>query len=169
MSHPLAIGLFDDAVSAAEAAKRLRALGVPADRVSIVARTHDEEETVARIADASPGSELEDSLTGSRLGELSGYLLAAAALVVPGVGPIVAAGPLAAGLGEAAGHLLGGIARALGDAGLPTAQAERWEERVRAGAVLVGAHVAAADGETARATLAACGATDVVVGSWPDP
>lgn len=168
MSHPLAIGLFNDALTAAEAARRLRALGVPSDRVSIVARTHDEEETVARMADASPGSELEDSLTGSRLGELSGYLLAAAALVVPGVGPIVAAGPLAAGLGEAAGHLLGGIARALEEAGLPAAQAERWESRVKAGSVLVGAHIGFGEMDAARATLTSCGAADIAVGSWPD-
>jgi hypothetical protein len=169
MSHPLVIGLFDGASAAAEAAMRLRARGVPADRVSIVARTHDEEETVARMADASPGSELEDSLTGSRLGELSGYLIAAAALVVPGVGPIVAAGPLAAGLGEAAGHLLGGIARALEEAGVPAEEAERWERRVEAGAVLVGAHVGAGDVAETRVTLTSSGATDVAVGSWPDP
>lgn len=169
MSHPLVIGLFDSAAPAAEAARRLRALGVPSDRVSIVARTHDEEETVARLADASPGSELEDSLTGSRLGELGGYLIAAVALVVPGVGPIVAAGPLAAGLGEAAGHLLGGVARALQEAGLPATQAEHWESRVQQGAVLVGAHVSSGNGDAERTAVISSGATEVAIGSWPDP
>jgi hypothetical protein len=167
MPHPLVVGLFDTAGQAAGAARRLRELGVPATRVSIVARTHDEEATLARMADASPGSEIEDSLTGTRLGELSGHLIAAVALIVPGVGPIVADGPLAAGLGDAAGHLLGGLGRALEKAGMDPATAERWESRVRDGAVLVGAHISSEDPATARETLMANGASDVALCSWP--
>src|SRR5689334_23441382 len=101
MSHPLVLGLFDSAAAAASAARDLRGLGVPAERVSIVARTHDEEGDVARAAGATPGSELEDSRAAGRLGELGAHLLAAVAVGMPGIGPIVADGPLAAGLGEA--------------------------------------------------------------------
>src|SRR5262245_38897361 len=111
MSHPLVLALFDNPSAAASGARELRQLGIPAERVSIVARSHDEEGQLARAADASPGSEIEDSLPASRLGELSAHLLAAIALVMPGIGPIVADGPLAAGLGEAAGHVAGGLAR----------------------------------------------------------
>ena len=68
-------------------------------------------------------------------------LLAAIALVLPGIGPIVADGPLAAGLGEAAGHVAGGIARALRQAGLERTEADRWQQRIEEGAILVGAHV----------------------------
>ncbi len=60
---------------------------------------------------------------------------------MPGIGPIVADGPLAAGLGEAAGHVAGDLGRTLGHAGLDDGQAERWEEAVEQGAVLVGAHL----------------------------
>ncbi|MBF8301564.1 MAG: hypothetical protein HW394_1934, partial [Acidobacteria bacterium] len=105
MSHPLVLALFAEAGVAAAAARSLRALGVPRERVSIVARSHDEEGVVASAAGASPGSEIEDSGPASRLGELGAHLLAAMALVMPGIGPIVADGPLAARLGEAAGHL----------------------------------------------------------------
>src|SRR5688500_19559444 len=101
MSHPLVLALFDSPSSAASAARALRALGIPQERVSIVARSHDEEGVLARASDASPGSEIEDSRPAGRLGELSAHLLAAIALIVPGIGPIVADGPLAAGLGEA--------------------------------------------------------------------
>src|ERR671912_2986962 len=141
MSHPVVLALFDDAAAAAAAARALRVLGVARERVSIVARSHDEEGVVARVAGASPGSEIEDSGTASRLGELSAHVLAAIALVMPGIGPIVADGPLAAGLGEAAGHLAGGVARALERAGMPRHDAVGWEERVKNGAVLIGAHV----------------------------
>ena len=168
MSHPLVLALFGDAAAAAAAARNLRAHGVPREGVSIVARSHDEEGEVARAAGASPGSEIEDSAPASRLGELGAHLLAAIALVMPGIGPIVADGPLAARLGEAAGHMAGGIAGTLEHAGLQRADAQRWEARVRAGAFLVGAHVQEPQIDDARDTLARAGGNDVLVGSWPE-
>ena len=167
MSHPLVIALFEDPGRAAAAARGLRALGVPPVRVSIVARSHDEEGALAQTADASPGSEIEDSRPASRLGELSAHLIAAVALVMPGIGPIVANGPLAAGLGEVAGHLAGGVARTLQRAGLPEAEAKHWERRVSEGAVLIGAHLPTDGVETARDSLVRGGASDVAVCSWP--
>ena len=166
MSHPVALALFSDATAAAAAARNLRTLGVPRERVSIVARSHDEEGVVARAAGASPGSEIEDSAPASRLGELGAHLLAAIALVMPGIGPIVADGPLAADLGEAAGHLAGGIAGALERAGLTRADAHQWEARIRAGAFLVGAHIADHQVDSARQVLAHGAESGVVVGSW---
>ena len=167
MSHSVVLALFDDATAAAAAARGLRGLGVPRESVSIVARSHDEEGAVARASGASPGSELEDSEPASRLGELGGHLLAAIALVMPGIGPIVADGPLAAGLGEAAGHLAGGIARTLERAGLARDVAETWEAQIRAGAFLVGAHVQQNGVDGARDLLARSGGQQVAVGTWP--
>jgi hypothetical protein len=168
VSHPLLIGLFDQPDVAADAARALRALGVPPAKVSIVASTHDEEGAIARAADASPGSELEDSRPASRLGELSAHLLAAVALVVPGVGPIVADGPLAAGLGEAAGHLAGGLARALERAGVSRDDAAAWEGRVKDGAVLIGAHVRETAVDQVAELLRTSGATAVTRCDWPE-
>ena len=139
--HPLVLALFDDPAAAATAARDLRAMGIARERVSVVARSHDEEGALADASGASPGSEIEDSPAAARLGELSAHLLAAIALVLPGVGPIVADGPLAAGLGEAAGHVAGGISRTLRQAGLDRAEADRWQNRIEQGAILVGAHV----------------------------
>lgn len=168
MPHPLVLGLFDDAASAAAAARALRELGLRRERVSIVARSHEDEGALARASDASPGSEIEDSGPASRLGELGAHVLAAIALVMPGIGPIVADGPLAAGLGEAAGHLAGGIARTLGRAGLPAADAAGWESRIEAGAVLLGAHTEEGDVGRIRATLQSNGAVQVAVGTWSE-
>jgi hypothetical protein len=100
------------------------------------------------------------------LGELSAHLLAAIALVMPGIGPIVADGPLAAGLGEAAGHLAGGIKRTLEQAGLDHALAEQWSDRIHQGDVLVGVHVEATAVETVRGVMTRNGATHVAVGVW---
>src|SRR5688572_15873583 len=166
--HPVVLALFGSAASAADAARRLRAFGVPRERVSIVARSHDEEGVVARVAGASPGSEIEDSGAASRLGELSAHVLAAIALVMPGIGPIVADGPLAAGLGEAAGHLAGGVAGTLERAGLPAVVAQQWEARIAGGDFLVGAHVQDSQMEAAQEAMREAGGEEVAVGSWPD-
>ena len=168
MSHPLVLALFDSPSSAASAARALRALGIPQERVSIVARSHDEEGVLARASDASPGSEIEDSRPAGRLGELSAHLLAAIALIVPGIGPIVADGPLAAGLGEAAGHLAGGLAPALVRAGLNQDEAEQWEARVEQGAVLIGAHVGDDAVEVSRELMTRLVASLMAYGRWDD-
>jgi hypothetical protein len=168
MSHPLVLGLFETAAAAAAAARELRALGIPAQRVSIVARTHDEEGSVAREADATPGSELEDSRVAGRLGELSAHLLAAVAIGVPGIGPVVADGPLAAGLGEAAGHAGGALIRTLESVGLTRAHAEQCQRAIAAGGILVAAHVGADRSASARDVLVRAGAGQVMEGTWRD-
>ena len=59
-THSLVVGLFNSADQAIAAARALRAMGVPHEAVSIVARTHDEEGVNARASGASPGSQQED-------------------------------------------------------------------------------------------------------------
>jgi hypothetical protein len=166
MTHPLVLALFDDPTVAAAGARALRNLGVPPERVSIVARSHEEEGRLAQAAGATPGSEIEDSEPASRLGELSGHLLAAVALVMPGIGPIVADGPLAAELGEAAGHLAGGVAKTLERIGIDAAEARQWESRIHSGAVLVGAHVDSSNLPAVRESLQAQGAVRMALGTW---
>jgi hypothetical protein len=85
---------------------------------------------------------------------------------MPGIGPIVADGPLAAGLGEAAGHLAGGIKRTLEQAGLNHEVAEEWADRVHRGDVLVGVHVDATAVDTVREVMARNGGTQLAVGLW---
>jgi uncharacterized membrane protein len=149
----------------AAAARALHADGVRRDQISVIARNHDEEGTLAEQLGATPGAEVEESRPAALVGELSGLVLAAIAVVLPGVGPIVAAGPLSAGLGEAAGHAAGGIASALADAGVNPDRARSLEAEVRRGALLLGVHVKG-DPERVQSTLASSGARDVQVVSW---
>ena len=165
MNHPLVLALFDRPAAMTAAARALHAEGVGSDQISIIARNHDEEGALAEQLGATPGAEVEESRPAAVLGELSGLLLAAIAVVVPGIGPIVAAGPLSAGLGEAAGHVAGGIASALGDAGVKPERARSLETEVTRGAILLGVHVHG-DPERVRATLVSAGGRDVQVVSW---
>jgi hypothetical protein len=145
MSHPLLLGLFDGIDQAARVARRLHEAGIARDDLSIVSKSHEQEGVLARQFDGTPGVDIEDSRPAARLGELGGLVLAAIAVVMPGIGPIVAAGPLAAGMGEAAGHLAGGVRTVLSHAGVDEERARDLERAVEQGSVLMGVHVRSGD------------------------
>ena len=168
MSHQLLMGLFGDQRTAAAAARELSAQGVARGDLSVVASDHQTEGTIADAVGGSPGSEIEDSRKAGHLGELGGFLLAAIAIGMPGTGAIVAAGPLAAELGEAAGHVAGGLSSALVKAGLSDREAVDWQLRIHAGAVLLGVHARSIQPAAAETALANHGAERVVVARWED-
>ena len=168
MSHPLVLALFPTAPDAAAGARALHSLGITREQISVVSRNHDEAGALAERMDASPGADIEDSRPAARLGELGGLVLAAIALVMPGVGPIVAAGPMSADLGEAAGHAAGGVASVLARAGLPAETAAGLQREVEAGRVLLGVHVKSGDATGVAAALQASGASLTQSAIWPD-
>ena len=73
------------------------------------------------------------ALTGGTLGGIGGLILGAGALAIPGVGPIIAAGPIAAALG---GAVAGGVAGGLIDWGIPAEVSHRYEQQVAQGGIL---------------------------------
>jgi hypothetical protein len=166
MPHPLVVALFPSPAAAAAAARALHAAGITRESISVVARSHDEEGALAEQMDATPGADIEDSRPAARLGELGAQVLAAIALVLPGIGPIVAAGPLSAGLGEAAGHVAGGVASVLRSAGIPESRADELQRAVERGAVLIAVHSSATDAAAVRGVLTSAGAREVHVASW---
>ncbi len=166
MTHPLVLALFDSPASAAAAAATLHARGVDRADLSVIARSHDEEVQAARALDATPGVEMEDSLPAARLGELGAHVLAAMAMVMPGVGPVVAGGPLAAEFGEAAGHAAGSLADHLERAGLSRPEADTVEAAVEKGSWLLGVHLRTGDANATAAVLEAAGATLVRQTNW---
>ena len=165
-THPLILALFDDPTAAAQAALALHANGVGREDLSVIARSHREEVRAARALDATPGVELEDSMPAARLGELGAHVLAAIAMVMPGVGPVVAGGPLAAELGEAAGHAAGSLADRLEGAGLTRLDADIIEAAVQKGSWLLGVHVRTGTAEDARSAVSNAGSTAVYEATW---
>src|SRR3954468_18032843 len=168
VSHPLVLGLFSTPSLAAGAAASLHAAGIRKDSLSVVAHTHADAEALAGRMDAMSGVGLQDSRPAARVGELGGRMLATVALAMPGIGPIAAAGPLAAELGELAGHVAGSLASVLTTAGLPRERAEALQREVAHGGVLLGVHTAAPDVARIRESLAAAGASEVETVTWRD-
>lgn len=78
--------------------------------------------------------------TGCVLGGTLGLLAGIGALAIPGIGPLVAAGPLMAALsGIGAGGTIGSILGALIGAGIPEKEAQHYENRVKEGNILLSA------------------------------
>lgn len=70
-----------------------------------------------------------------------GWLAGIGMIAIPGIGPLIAAGPLVAALaGVGAGAALGGVTGALIGLGFPEYEAKRYEGRVKAGGILVSVH-----------------------------
>jgi len=166
MTHPLVLAVFRDRGGAARAAAGVRDLGIDRGDLSVVSRSHEDEGALAREVGATPGAEIGDSRVAARLGELGGQILAAIAIVLPGIGPIVTAGPLSADLGEAAGHMAGGVASVLRRAGLSEARAAEWQDRVGHGDVLLGVHVRQGEVDAVSRVLRQQGADQVEVAEW---
>src|ERR1700690_327178 len=79
--------------------------------------------------------------TGGVIGGTLGLLAGIGVLAIPGVGPLIAAGPIMAALaGLGAGGAVGGLAGALIGAGFPEYEARRYEGRVSKGGILLSVH-----------------------------
>lgn len=79
--------------------------------------------------------------TGGLLGGALGWLAGIGSLAIPGLGPLIAAGPIVATLsGAAAGAGLGGITGALVGYGIPEFEAKRYEGKVKGGNILLSVH-----------------------------
>ena len=83
---------------------------------------------------------------GGLLGGALGWLAGIGALAIPGVGPLIAAGPIMAALGGAAvGAAVGGVGGALVGMGMPEYEAKRYEGKIREGNILISVHTEDSD------------------------
>jgi len=79
--------------------------------------------------------------SGAVIGGALGWLAGIGALAIPGIGPLIAAGPIVAALaGAAAAGAVGGLTGALIGSGIPEYEAKRYEGRVKNGGILISVH-----------------------------
>ena len=145
--------LYDNHNDAEQAVQRLESAGVPHSEISIVANNSDSwfnsDKKVDRdrdgVDDRAEGAGKGAGI-GAGIGGTAGLLTGLGLLAIPGLGPVVAAGWLAAtAVGAAAGAATGGIVGALTEAGVSSEEAHSYAEGVRRGGTLVSARVADTD------------------------
>ncbi|WP_181280619.1 general stress protein [Aphanothece hegewaldii] len=139
-----AVGTFSSRRDAENALNQLRESGFPMEHVSVLGKNAENDDRLggASVNDTHSGDAKEGAgvgaVTGTVLGGVTGLLIGLEALLIPGVGPFLAAGTLAttlagAGIGAAAGGLVG----ALADLGIPEDEARGYNDRISQGDYLV--------------------------------
>lgn len=167
------VGLFDRMLKAEDVIQQLSSAGIERNQISLVAAEpqgiHAGHEHEARGTLSGAG-------TGVAIGGITGLVFGLGALAIPGVGPIVAAGPITSALSSAGiGAVAGGLLGALTGMDVPEQDAAYYAEGVRRGGALVTVH--ADNNEVARRAediLKRAGAEDVRErveefrsGNWP--
>ena len=139
--------LYDRYADAERAVTALENAGIPNSDISIVANNSDEWYSGKKDRDGDGVDDRAESAgkgagIGAGLGGAAGLLAGLGLLAIPGLGPVVAAGWLAAtAVGAAAGAATGGIIGALTEAGVSEEDAHTYAEGVRRGGTLVTARV----------------------------
>lgn len=143
------VALYEDMLTAQQAVEELSNNGFDRAQISLVSQDAEGRYTTQTGDGESTGENIAEGIgVGAAVGGIGGLLVGLAALAIPGVGPIVAAGPLAAALvGAGVGAATGGLIGALGESGIPREQAEYYAEGVRRGGALVTAQVPDGDVE----------------------
>lgn len=132
------ISTFSSRDSAERAVSDLRSKGFDKD-ISVLTKGDSKDDTMRKedkdtTATMGGGSLSRGTTTGSILGGFAGLAASAGALAIPGIGPIVATGPIAALL---TGAVTGGIAGGLIDWGIPEDRGHYFEGKVKQGSTLV--------------------------------
>ncbi len=164
------VGIFEQAADAERAVADLIAAGIAREKISLVTPQQQQEHVhipgtnVEHVEDMAIGA-----VGGGLLGGMLGALVGMVAIAIPGIGPVIAAGPLAAALGGAgatmvlgagAGAVGGGILGALTWAGITHEEAVVYEDLIRRGSTLVMVRADGAERERATAILHRDGAAD---------
>ena len=158
------VGTFDDYEAAHGAAEELKAKGFMATDVSILARY------VAGANRGGDGTALAEvssnaatgAVTGGVLGGAAGLAVSLMGLAIPGIGPIIATGPLVAALaGAGAGAVAGGLIGALTEVGVSAEHAQYYAESLRRGGAVVTVRADESRSDKARAIMGESGAFDI--------
>lgn len=138
-------GLFDDYDDASAAVSELERAGVPSSDISIVGSNADRRHGEDPDSNAAEGAGTGAGI-GALVGGAGGLLTGLGLMAIPGVGPVVAAGWLAATAvgaagGAVAGGAAGGLIGAMTRSGVSEEDANLYAEGVRRGGTLVTARV----------------------------
>lgn len=162
----VAYGIYRDRVSFERGLESLRAASFRNSDISAILpdRDHTTRDLAHEINTKAPEGVATGAGTGAAVGGVLGWLIGIGALAIPGIGPLVAAGPIVAALaGAGAVGAAGGLVGGLIGAGIPEVEAKRFAGRIREGAYLISVHCDDATwAKRAEEILEATGGKDVV-------
>ena len=159
-----AFAIFPTRATAETAVDRLTASGFSNGDVSVLmSDTNSSRDFAAEKNTKAPEGTTTGAIGGGAIGGTLGLLAGIGALAIPGVGPLIAAGPIMATLaGLGIGGAVGGLLGALVGMGIPEYEAKRYEGRVKDGGILVSVHCDTSEEVTrAKEVLEECGGEDV--------
>jgi hypothetical protein len=135
-------GIYTAAAQTERAVNALIEAGFSSQDVSVLMPDQQStREFAVKKETKAPEGAAAGATTGGALGGALGVLVGLGSLAIPGIGPLVAAGPLVAGLaGLGAGGAVGGLIGALVGLGIPEYEAKRYEGRVKDGGILLSIH-----------------------------
>ena len=159
------VGSFDSAVDAVNVARKLRLARFLDSDVNIVVNNTQRVSAGAQhpVQTATDSNAVaEGALAGGALGGVAGLAASLMGLAIPGIGPILAAGPIVAALaGAGAGAVAGGLISGLAELDIPESEAQNYAEAVRRGAALVTVCADSTRAHEARAIMRDQGAFDI--------
>jgi len=157
-------GIYATPATAENGVDHLLSLGFTNPAISVL--MPDDETTRAFAHEKStkaPEGTATGAATGGVIGGTLGLLAGIGMLAIPGLGPLIAAGPIVAALaGVGAGGAVGGIMGALVGMGIPEYEAKRYEGAVKDGGTLLSVHCDTSEQITlAKQALRDTGARDI--------
>ena len=139
----VAYGIYPDRTAFDKALEGLRAAGFRNSDISAILpeRDHTSRDLAHEINTKAPEGIATGASTGAAVGGVLGWLVGIGMLAIPGIGPLMAAGPVVAALaGAGAGGATGGLVGGLIGAGIPEVEAKRYAGRIREGGYLITVH-----------------------------
>jgi len=157
-------GIFQTRAHAERAVDQLNRVGFSTQNISVLMSDKDSSHEFATEKNTkAPEAAATGAGVGGGVGGAVGLLAGLGALAIPGVGPLIAAGPIMGALaGLGVGGALGGLVGGLVGMGIPEYEAKRYEGRVKDGGVLLSVHCDSSEQvSTAKDVLKAAGAEDI--------
>jgi hypothetical protein len=157
-------GIYRTPEDAERAVDALMGAGFASGAISVLLPDNESTRAFAHHKDTkAPEGTTAGVTTGGVIGGALGVLAGIGALAIPGVGPLIAAGPIVAGLaGLGVGGAVGGLVGALIGMGIPEYEAKRYEGRVKDGGTLLSVHCDTSDQvKRAKELLQSSGAQDI--------
>ena len=157
-------GIYKSVAEADRAVDRIAASGFSSNDISVLLPdTQSSKDFAHEKSTKAPEGTTTGVAAGGAVGGTLGLLAGIGALAIPGIGPLIAAGPIMGALaGLGVGGAVGGLIGALVGMGIPEYEAKRYEGRIKDGGILLSVHCDTSEEITrAKDLLKQTGAEDI--------